>query len=141
MIIRSIKGDLLFSVDLYFIKMLLTIVIFIDLELHQMDVKTIFLNGELKEEIYLLQAKVFSIEGQEDKMCQLNKVIYGLRQSPRQWYFTFHNVISKYGFVPNMFNPCVYTQVSGDGFVIFSIYFDNILLMQNNLDMVIRMKE
>lgn len=69
-----------------------------------MNVKIVFLNGE----IYLLQDERFSIEGQEDKMCQLNKVIYGLKQSPRQWYFTFHNVINKYGFVPNMFDPCVY---------------------------------
>lgn len=61
--------------------MLLVIVVLIDLELRQMDVKTSFLNGELEEEIYMLQPEGFSIEGQEDKMCQLTKIIYGLKQS------------------------------------------------------------
>ena len=72
------------------IRILLAIVAHMDLELHQMDVKTAFLNGELDEEIYMDQPKGFQVAGQERKVCRLQRSIYGLKQSPRQWYFRFH---------------------------------------------------
>ena len=55
-----------------------------DLELHQMDVKTAFLNGELDEEIYMVQPEGFVAVGQEEKVCRLQKSIYGLKQVSRQ---------------------------------------------------------
>ncbi|KAF3638907.1 hypothetical protein FXO37_24173 [Capsicum annuum] len=63
--------------------LLLSIVARLDLELHQMDVKTAFLNGELKEEIYMEQSVGFVVKGQEKKVCKLNRSIYGLKQSLR----------------------------------------------------------
>ena len=54
-----------------------------DLELHQMDVKTTFLNGELNKEIYMEQLVGFIIQGQDRKVCRLNRSIYGLNQSSR----------------------------------------------------------
>ena len=56
-----------------------------DLELHQMDVKIVFLNGELDEEIYMEQLVGFISQGQEHKVCRLLKSIYSLKQSLRQW--------------------------------------------------------
>ena len=50
-----------------------------DLELHQMDVKTAFLNGDLYEDVYMAQPKDFVVEGQENLGCHLNKSIYGLK--------------------------------------------------------------
>ena len=58
------------------IKILLAIVAHFNLELYQMDVKTTFLNGELKETIYMQQPEGFKIEGQEDKVYKLNKSLY-----------------------------------------------------------------
>ena len=54
------------------------------LYIHQMDVKTVFLNGYLKEEIYLEQPEGFMISGQENKVCRLIKSLYGLKQAPKQ---------------------------------------------------------
>ena len=54
-----------------------------DLELHETEVKTIFLNGELNEEIYIEQPKGFIIEIQEHKVCKLNRLIYDLKQSSK----------------------------------------------------------
>ena len=54
-----------------------------DLELHQIDVKTTFLNGELNEEIYMEQLVGFIIQGQDREVCRLNRSIYGLNQSSR----------------------------------------------------------
>ena len=54
-----------------------------NLVLHQMDVKTAFLNGELEEEIYMEQPDGFVVPGKNDKMCKLVKSLYGLKQAPK----------------------------------------------------------
>ena len=66
------------------IRMVLAIVALKDLEVHQMDVKTAFLNGNLNEEIYMEQPEGFSAPGQEMKVCRLVKSLYGLKQAPKQ---------------------------------------------------------
>ena len=62
---------------------ILAIVAHMDLELFQMDVKTTFLNGELDEEIYMEQPVGFIIQGQERKVCKLNRSTYGFKQSSK----------------------------------------------------------
>ena len=64
-----------------------------DLELHQMDVKTTFLNGDLKENVYMKQSKGFIMEVKENMGCRLKKSIYGLKQASRQWYLKFNQTI------------------------------------------------
>ena len=64
-----------------------------DLKLHQMDVKTDFLNGELDEQIYMEQPVGFITQGQAHKVCRLLKSIYGLKYSSRQCNILFHNVV------------------------------------------------
>ncbi|KAH9695610.1 hypothetical protein KPL71_022838 [Citrus sinensis] len=67
------------------IRVILAITAFFDLELDQMDVKTAFLHGNLKEEILMAQPEGFVEERTEDMVCLLKKSLYGLKQSPRQW--------------------------------------------------------
>ena len=67
------------------IRLILVIIASLDLELHQMDDKTAFLNGELEEEIYMEQPVGFVTKGQEHKVCKLLRSIYGLKQSCIQW--------------------------------------------------------
>ena len=67
------------------IRMVLAIAALRNLEVHQMDVKTAFLNGDLDEEIYIEQHEGFSTLGQERKICKLVKSLYGLKQAPKQW--------------------------------------------------------
>ena len=69
-----------------------------DLELHQMDVKTAFPNGDLEENVYMAQPKGFVVEGKERMGCRLKKSIYGLKQASRQWYLEFDSTIRKFGF-------------------------------------------
>ncbi|GKG08380.1 transposable element, partial [Tanacetum coccineum] len=68
------------------IRVLLSLVAHHDLELEQLDVKTTFLHGDLEEEIYMSQPEGFAVQGKEDYVCKLQKSLYGLKQSPRQWY-------------------------------------------------------
>ena len=65
------------------IRLLLAPIAHLDLELFQMDVKTIFFNGNLEEEIYMDQHIGFVSKGQEDKVYCLKRFIYGLKQSSR----------------------------------------------------------
>ena len=66
------------------IEMLIALAAVYDLEIHQMDVKTAFLNGELEEEIYIEQPEGFVVPGKEKKVCKLIKSLYGLKQAPKQ---------------------------------------------------------
>jgi len=56
-----------------------------DFELHQMNVKTTFLNGDLEDNVYMDQPMGFLVEGKEHMVCKLNKSIYVLKQAFRQW--------------------------------------------------------
>ena len=64
-----------------------------------MDVKTAFLKVDLDEEIYMQQPVGFEQKGSEQKVCRLLRSIYGLKQSSRQWYFQFHNVVILNNFI------------------------------------------
>ena len=66
--------------------------------IHQMDVKTAFLNGDLDEEIYMLQHEGCITPEKEHKVCKLNKSLYGLKQAPKQWNEKFDNALLKNGF-------------------------------------------
>jgi hypothetical protein len=82
-----------------------------DLELHHMDVNTTFLNGDLYENVYIVQPKGFVMEGKEYKGCCLKKSIYGLKQASRQWYLKFDETIKKFGFKENEEDNCMYAKL------------------------------
>jgi hypothetical protein len=90
------------------IRVLLSLAASFGLTIHQMDVKTAFLNGELEEEIYMDQSNEFIANGQEGKMCKLLKSLYGLKQAPKQWNEKFDKLMTSVGFVENETNSCVY---------------------------------
>ena len=69
-----------------FIRILLAMVAQLDLELVQMDVKIAFLHGDLEEEIFMSQPDGFKLKEKKELVCKLKKSLYGLKQSPRQWY-------------------------------------------------------
>ena len=75
------------------IRMVLAIVALRNLEVHQMDVKAAFLNGDLDEETYMEQPEDFISLGQEKKVYRLVKSLYGLKQAPKQWHQKFDSVI------------------------------------------------
>ena len=107
-----------------------------DLELHQMDVKTAFLNGDIDETIYMVQPENF-VSGDTKKMvCKLKKSIYGLKQASRQWYYKFHQVIISSSFEMNMVDHCIYHKFSGSKNIYFVLYVDDILLATNDISML-----
>ena len=92
------------------IRMILAIAALRNLEVHQMDVKTAFLNGDLEEEIYMEQPEGCVAPGQEKKVCKLVKSLYGLKQAPKQWHKKFDDVMLSNGFKINECDKCVYVK-------------------------------
>ena len=82
-------------------------------EIWQMDVKTTFLNGFLEEELYMMQAEGFLDPKGANKVCKLQRSIYGLVQASRSWNIRFDSVIKAYGFVQIFGEACIYKKVSG----------------------------
>jgi hypothetical protein len=102
------------------------------LHIHQMDVKTAFLNGELEEEIYMEQPDGFVVKSQESKVCRLLKSLYGLKQAPKQWHEKFYQTLTSVGFVANEADKCVYYCHGGGQTVILCLYVDDILIFGTN---------
>jgi hypothetical protein len=98
--------------------------------IHQMDVETAFLNGNLTENVYMSQPEGFVVEGKEDHVCKLNKSIYGLKQSSRCWNVALHDHLCKIGLVQSLNDPCIY--YSEDKTKICAVYVDDIILLADN---------
>ena len=63
-------------------------------KVHQIDVKSAFLNGDLHEEVYMTQPPGFKVAGKEHRDLSLVKVLYGLKQAPRAWYMKIDKYLS-----------------------------------------------
>jgi hypothetical protein len=109
--------------------------------IHQMDVKTTFLNGELDEEIYMEQRAGFVTNGQEGMVCKLLKSLYGLKQAPKQWHEKFDRTLTYFGFVVNEANKCVYYRYGGSEGVILCLHVDDILILGMSLDVIKETKD
>ena len=118
------------------IRMVLAIAALRNLEIHQMDVKTAFLNGDLDEEIYLEQPEGFVAPGQEKKVCKLVKSLYGLKQAPKQWHQKFDSVVLANGFKINECDKCIYIKNTVNGYVILFLYVDDMLIVGSDDEMI-----
>ncbi|KAM1415115.1 hypothetical protein ACFX2I_006811 [Malus domestica] len=122
-------------------RVILALTAHFDLELHQMDVKTAFLNGDLEEDIYMHQPPGFVERGKESMIHKLNKSIYGLKQASRQWNKKFDHVMSSFGFRENKMDECVYLKISGSKVVFLVLYVDDILIASSDLTLLQSTKE
>ena len=124
------------------IRILLAIVARNDWELDQLDVKTAFLHGDLKETIYMTQPKGFVKLGDENKVCLLKKSIYGLKQASRQWHMKFNSHMIKSGFLRSSYDECVYIKsVGGAAIAYLLLYVDDMLLAGASVKEIQKVKE
>ncbi|KAL0405428.1 UNVERIFIED_CONTAM: Retrovirus-related Pol polyprotein from transposon TNT 1-94 [Sesamum latifolium] len=101
-----------------------------------MDVKMAFLNGFVEEEIFMDQPEGFTAVGEEQKVCRLQRSIYGLKQASRSWNTRFDEVIRGYDFIKNDYDPCIYKKISGSSVAYLVLYVDDILLIGNDVKML-----
>ncbi|GJV35067.1 putative reverse transcriptase domain-containing protein [Tanacetum coccineum] len=126
--------------DIRAIRTLLAISAFYDYEIWQMDVKTSFLNGYLSEDVYMVQPKCFVDPKHPNKVCKLQRPIYGLKQASRSWNKRFDEEIKKISFTQNPDEPCVYLKASKSNIAFLVLYVDDILLMGNSVAMLQEVK-
>ena len=118
--------------------MLLALAALEDWHIHQMDVKSAFLNGLLDEEIYMEQPQGFIKTGKEIKVCRLKKAIYGLKQASRAWNLQFHAALTALGLKRMYADAGIYVmpQREGDDPLFVVIYVDDITILGASLEEV-----
>lgn len=109
------------------LRALLAVVSAEDLELHQLDIKTAFLNGELEEELYIVQPPGYE-QGGKGTACRLKRALYGLRQAPRAWYTRLQKELSLHGFQPSEADPGLYVRFDKSGCTYLLVWVDDILV-------------
>ena len=122
------------------IRLLLAVALF-DLELHQMDVITASLNGDLDEDIYMEQHEGCVDGANPDFVCKLLKAIYGLKQAHRQWHYKIDSfLLIELGFKTTRSDPCLYIKREGNSVMIIALYVDDLLLAGSDLDAILSIK-
>ncbi|GKD47726.1 retrovirus-related pol polyprotein from transposon TNT 1-94 [Tanacetum coccineum] len=95
--------------------------------IYQMDVKMAFLNGPLKEEVYVAQPDGFVDPDHPEKVYRLRKALYGLKQAPRAWYDELSNFLMSKGFTKGTIDPTLFTIRYGEDILLVQIYVDDII--------------
>nr|GEX12782.1 zinc finger, CCHC-type [Tanacetum cinerariifolium] len=116
------------------IMVLFALALIYNLLIHQMDVKTAFLNGDLDEEVYMKQPEGFVLPGHENKVCKSKKSLYGLKQAPKRWHDKFDKSILSNGFTHNSSDRCIYYEFTKEYGVILCLYVDDILIVGTDMN-------
>jgi hypothetical protein len=96
-------------------------------EVHQMDVKSSFLHGDLKEEMYMEQPPGY-VHNDSSLVCRLKKSLYGLKKAPRAWYAKMDSFLIATGFSRCRSDPNVYTKKVRTHLIMFVLYVDDLIL-------------
>jgi hypothetical protein len=94
---------------------------------HHMDVKSVFLNGDLKE-VYVHQSPGFAILGKEGKVLRLRKALYGLRQAPMAWNAKLDSTLKRMGFMPSPHEATIYRRGNGENALLVGVYVDDLVI-------------
>nr|GFC42568.1 retrovirus-related Pol polyprotein from transposon TNT 1-94 [Tanacetum cinerariifolium] len=103
-----------------------------NMTIYQMDVKTAFLNGELKEEVYGLQPEGFVDQDNPSHVYKLKKALYGHKQAPRAWYDMLSSFLISQQFSKSAVDPTLFTQHAGNDLLLVQIYVDDIIFASTN---------
>jgi len=120
------------------IRTLLALAVAEDWENQQMDVKGAYLNGTIKEQIYMKQP-----EGYDDgtgRICHLIKSLYGLKQAGRKWNDELNKQLESLGWKPTIVDPCTYARRTTDGIEVIAVCVDDLLLFASNNKLMSTMK-
>ena len=108
------------------IRILLAIAAHEKLVIKQCDVKSAFLYGDIEEEIYVRPPDAVDID--DGKVWKLKKSLYGLKQSPRNWNKKFNKLVTTFGLIRSIADPCIYYGNGQKGRLLLAIYVDDILV-------------
>ncbi|GJW12018.1 ribonuclease H-like domain, reverse transcriptase, RNA-dependent DNA polymerase [Tanacetum coccineum] len=97
-------------------------------EVHHLDVKSAFLHGDLKEEVYVTQPEGFIKKQDQGKVYRLIKALYGLRQAPRAWNIKLDNTLKSLDFKKCALEQAIYTKRSKDSILLIGVYVDDLII-------------
>ncbi|KAL9235087.1 hypothetical protein vseg_009883 [Gypsophila vaccaria] len=117
------------------IRIILAVAAHFSWEIFQLDVKSAFLHGELKEEVYVQQPEGFIKQGEEDKVYKLKKALYGLKQAPRAWYSKIEAYFLRKNFERCPSEHTLFTKSTGGKVLIVSLYVDDLIFTGNDRNM------
>jgi hypothetical protein len=123
------------------IRMLLAFFVAKGFKLHQMDVKSAFLNGVLEEEVYVRQPPGFESEKYPHQVYKLRKALYGLKQAPRAWYGRSRGFLFERGFEMGKVDQNLYLLRQGKDILIVQLYVDDIVFGGSFNSLVARFAE
>ena len=121
------------------IRVLLSVAANLEWPLHQLDIKNAFLNGELKEEVYMTLPPGFE-KGRVDQVCKLKKSLYGLKQSPRAWFDRFSKVLKSEGYKQGLSDHTMFVKTEEGKKCILIVYVDDIILTGDHIEEISRIK-
>eukprot|EP00253_Pinus_taeda_P009585 PITA_09585 len=122
-----------------FVRLVLSLTASFKWEVHQMDVKSAFLHGDLHEEIYMEQHIGF-IQTNSSLVCRLKKSLYGLKQAPRAWYAKMDSFLLESGFSRCHFDNTVYTKKVGKSLLTLVLYVDDLILTGSDPNLINHVK-
>jgi hypothetical protein len=108
------------------LRIILAISVLVGATVYQLDIKTAFLNGIMKDEVYVEQPPGYHVGG-EDLVWELKKSLYGLNDAPRTWSEALDQQMRSTGFTRILSDPCIYVRWKDNGFTIAGVYVDDIL--------------
>jgi hypothetical protein len=118
------------------LRLLIALSVELDLNITHLDVTAAFLNGDLKESIYIEQPEGFIIKGAESKVYALHKAIYGLKQASKVWYDKCRSIFKGLGFKNLSTESCIYVKGIGPDVCIIAVYVDDFLVFCKSDDTV-----
>lgn len=110
------------------VRILLATAAILEAQVHQMDVKTAFLNGELEEEIYMRQPQGYVHKEKPNWVLRLTKSLYGLKQAPHAWNKRFDEIMNSLDMIRSACDPCLYYRRKETSILVLGLYVDDILL-------------
>ncbi|GJZ08701.1 retrovirus-related pol polyprotein from transposon TNT 1-94 [Tanacetum coccineum] len=116
------------------VRMFVAFAAHMNITVFQMDVKTAFLNGPLKEEVYVSQPEGFIDSEFPNHVYRLKKALYGLKQAPHAWYDKLSSFLIEHGFNKGIIDPTLFTRRHGGDILLVQVYVDDIIFGSTNLD-------
>ena len=107
--------------------------------LHQMDVKNAFLNGDLKEEIYMKLPTGMSMTASHE-VCKLRHSLYGLKQAPRAWFEKFRSTLLTFSFTQSQYDSLLFFHKTITGMVFLLVYVDDIIITGNDSGLISKLQ-
>ncbi len=123
------------------LRLLIALTIELGLKITHLDVKAAFLNGYLEENVYMRQPEGFVTKGFENKVCKLNRAIYGLKQSSRTWNKRVDEILLNLGCDKSKYEPCLYTRKHNGLISIIALYVDDFFVFSNDVKYVDFLKQ